>query len=183
MNSKIARRYSTALFEEAIARSILEQVALDAQTVMESIDGSRDLFLFFKSPIIDKKKKQSIVKEIFEGKVNTLTLHLMLLLIIRGREAETRNVFEDFLDFKNDKEGILKADVVTAIELNDEEKSNIKTKIDQYSKLNSQPTFRVDNSLIGGFKIKVKDVILDASITRQLELLSKKFKEGDISLN
>lgn len=183
MNSKIARRYSTALYEEAVARSILDKVAVDAMTVIDSIDESRELFLFFKSPIIDKAKKQEIVKEIFEGKINALSLHLILLLILRGREAETRNVFEDFLDLKNNKEGILKADVVTAVELNAEEKNNIKNKIDQFSKLNSQPTFRVDSSLVGGFKIKVNDTILDASITRQLELLSKKFKEGDISLN
>lgn len=183
MNSKIARRYSLALYEEAEIRSILDDVAVDALTVISLIDSSRELELFFKSPIIDKDKKQSIVTEIFEGKINKLSLHMLLLLITRKREPETKNVFEDFLDLKNEKDGILKADVTTAIELNDEEKKNIKTKIDNYSKLNSQPTFRVDDSLVGGFKIKINDTILDASITRQLELLSKKFKEGDISLN
>ena len=122
MNSKIARRYSLALYEEAGIRSILDDVAVDALTVISLIDSSRELELFFKSPIIDKDKKQSIVTEIFEGKINKLSLHMLLLLVTRKREPETRNVFEDFLDLKNEKDGILKADVTTAIELNDEEK-------------------------------------------------------------
>lgn len=183
VNSKIARRYSTALLEEADRQSLTDVIVKDAAVVIKAINDSRELQLFFQSPVIDKDKKLSIVTEIFKGKINQLSFSLISLMVSRKREAETKNVFEDFLELRDERNGIAKAEVVTAVELTEEEKKDIKLKIDHYSKLNSLPTFKVDKSVIGGFKIKIKDTILDASIKRQLELLLKKFKEGGVSLN
>ena len=94
-----------------------------------------------------------------------------------------QGIFEDFINLRKEKEGIVDVLVKTSIQLNDDEKLKMKQKIDSYTKLKSDLTFEIDNSIIGGFVAKINDTILDASIKRQLERLKEKFKQGDFILN
>ena len=183
MFEKISRRYSTALYAEAKSKGEVDKIAEDIEMVLRTIEENRDLKLFFKSPIIDKVKKTSVIKEIFEGNVQQLMLNFMLLLVERQRGEYIVEILSDFLELKNEKEGIVTVYVTSAVELSEEEKNHLKDKIDSYTKLNSKPTFKVEPDMIGGFKVKIKDVILDASIRHQLEILRKRFKQGDIALN
>lgn len=94
-----------------------------------------------------------------------------------------QGLFEDFINLRKEKEGIVDVLVKTSVPLNDEEKKNMNQKIDSYTKLKGNMTYEIDKSIIGGFVAKINDTILDASIKRQLQRLKDKFKEGDFSLN
>lgn len=183
MFDKISRRYSQALFEEATNRKEIDAVSDDRKLILDTLKSSRELELFFKSPIIDKIKKRKVVESIFSGKVSKLMLNFLYLLIEKQRESQIVEILDNFNYWKNEKEGIIEVQVTTAVALNDDERKRIKATIDSYTHLKSEPHFTVDKSIIGGFVVKVKDTILDASIKRQLEILKKKFKEGDIALN
>lgn len=183
MITKAARRYTIALYGVAEEKGSLNDVTGDITKILEIINTNRDLELFFRSPIVSKSKKLSLIKEIFEGNVSPLTMDFMVLLIHRRREALMQGIFEDFINLKKEKEGIVDVLVKTSIPLNDEEKSKLKQKIDSYTKLKSDLTFEIDKSIIGGFVAKINDTILDASIKRQLERLKQKFKQGDFILN
>ena len=183
MLERISRRYSNAMYDEAKSRGEVDQLSEDVEMVLRTIKANRDLELFFESPIIDKAKKTIVVKEIFEGKVSKLMLNLMLLLIQRQRDEHIVDILTNFMELKDEKDGIIPVNVTSAIELTDDEKNQIKDKIDSYTRMKSRPTFTVDPDLVGGFVVKIKDVILDASIRHQLEILRKRFKQGDIALN
>jgi F-type H+-transporting ATPase subunit delta len=183
MFERISRRYSIALYEEAKSIGDLDTISGDVDEVVDIIESNRELELFFGSPIIDQVKKTAVTREIFEGKISKLMLNFILLLIERHRDGHVVEILKDFRELKNEKEGIVTVDVTSAVELTDEEKNQIKNKIDSYTKLNSKPTFKVEPDLVGGFIVKIKDVVLDASIRHQLEILRKRFKEGDIALN
>ncbi|MBK8553567.1 MAG: ATP synthase F1 subunit delta [Ignavibacteria bacterium] len=183
MITKAARRYTIALYGVAEEKGTLNDVTDDITKILGIINSNRDLELFFRSPIVSKSKKLSLIKEIFEGNVLPLTMDFMVLLIHRRREALMQGIFEDFINLKKEKEGIVDVLVKTSIPLNDEEKAKMKQKIDSYTKLKSDLTFEIDNSIIGGFVAKINDTILDASIKRQLERLKQKFKQGDFILN
>lgn len=183
MITKAARRYTIALYEVAKDKGKLDAVAGDIANILGKINSNKDLELFFASPIVNKNKKLSIVKDIFSNNVSDLTMDFLNLLIERRREALTKGIFEDFLNLKKEKEGIVDVQVKTSVQLNDDEKSKMKQKIDSYTKLKSDMTFEIDKDIIGGFVAKINDTVLDASIKRQLDKLKKKFKEGDFILN
>ncbi len=183
MITKAARRYTIALYGIAGEKGSLNEVANDITKILAIINSNRDLELFFRSPIISKNKKLTLVKEIFGGNVSQLTMDFMMLLINRRREALLQGIFEDFINLKKEKEGIVDVLVKTSVPLNDDEKAKMKRKIDAYTKLKSDLTFEIDQSIIGGFVAKINDTILDASIKRQLEKLKQKFREGDFILN
>lgn len=176
MFSKATRRYSLALYEAAEEGKKLKKVATDSYNLIDLVKSSRDLHLLFTSPVIRNDKKMQIVELLFEKKIDRLTLDFIKLLITNNREALIVDVLDDFLELKNDAEGKTKASIKTAVKFDDAEKKKIKERIDGFTKLDCIPDFEEDVSLIGGFTVQVKDVVIDASIKRQLENLRNKFK-------
>jgi F-type H+-transporting ATPase subunit delta len=176
MLSKAIHRYSLALFQAAENSKKLEKVAVDSNNLIGLIKSSKDLHLFFISPVIKQEKKNKIVETLFKKRISQLSFEFIKLLISHNREGLIVDILEGFLDLKNDSEGRIKAKVITAVELDDKEKKKMKGKIDGFTDKNSIPEFTEDISLIGGFTIQVKDTVIDASIKRQLDNLRSEFK-------
>jgi len=65
----ISTRYAKALMEFADVRNLLEQVSNDMIMLEDSILKSKELIVVLRSPIINKDKKDLILKEIFANKV------------------------------------------------------------------------------------------------------------------
>jgi len=183
MITKAARRYTTALYEVSEEKGNTSEVANDIEKILVLINSNKDLELFFHSPIVNKDKKLSLINEIFGGNVTKLTMDFMILLVTRRREALLKGIFQDFINLKKEKDGIVDVEVKTSVPLNDEEKLKMKQKIDSFTKLKSNLSYEIDNSIIGGFVAKINDTILDASIKRQLERLKDRFRHGDYILN
>jgi F-type H+-transporting ATPase subunit delta len=180
MLSKAIHRYSLALYEAAEQSKQLDAVASDSNNLMGLLSSSKDLRLFFASPVIRSDKKNKLVESLFSKKISVLSLNFIKLLIKNKREGMLADILEGFLDLKNDAEGKIKADVRTAVQADDKEKKKVAEAINSFTGKKSIPEFSVDDSLVGGFTIQVKDVVIDASIKRQLENLRNKFKEINI---
>lgn len=180
MLSKAIHRYSLALFQAANNDKKLDKVSVDSNNLIGLIKSNKDLHLFFVSPVIKQEKKIKIVETLFKKKISQLSFEFIKLLIVHNREGLIVEILESFLDLKNDSEGKIKANVITAVKFNDIEKKKMKGKIDGFTNKNSIPDFSENESLIGGFTIQVKDTVIDASIKRQLENLRNKFKETNI---
>ena len=176
MANKLTSSYSDSLYEAASADNILNDVAADCVGFLSLIAESKELNIVLDSPVISKFKKINIIKTLFEGKVNKLTLNLILLVIKNRRESFLKLILQDFLDMKDEKEGIIKPVYTTALELKEEEKIKLKKEIDSITKKNSIPSFEVNPALIGGFTINIGDSIIDGSVKRQLEMMRKSLK-------
>lgn len=176
MLSKVTKRYSLALYEAAVRDKKLDIIAEDSNNIIGLVKSSKDLRLFFASPVIKKAKKIKVVEAIFADKVSQLSFEFLKLLVNHNRENLVKDILDGFLFLKYESEGKVKAFVKTAVKMDDEEIKKIKEKIDGFTGKNSLPEFTEDNSLIGGFTVQVDDIVLDASIKRQLENLKSKFK-------
>jgi F-type H+-transporting ATPase subunit delta len=176
MQSKVVNRYSLAMYEAAGDSKSLKKIVVDCQDLVEIISANRELRLLLNSPIIDKAKKKKILSGLFKGKINELSLSLLLLLVRNGREMYTAEVLTGFLDLVDVKEGVIKPLFTSAIALNDKEKNKIKKDIDRFTNKNSKPVYEVNADLIGGFTIRLKDSVIDGSVARQLELMKESLK-------
>ena len=183
MFSKISRRYSIALYKAADNLKKIDVVARDSNDILNLLKSSNKLSLFFSSPVIRKDKKIMVVKDLFEGKISEITFNFIKLLIVRNRENIISYILNDFLELKNEKEGVIDVTIKTAVELNKTEESKFKKKIDDYTKLRCIPSYQIDKDLLGGFTVQMKDTILDASIQRQLQMLKNRFKETETIIN
>lgn len=176
MSSKVINRYALALFKEAEKSKVLEKVAIDSNNIIGLIKSSKDLHLFFSSPVIKKEKKIKIVESLFKDKVSVLCFDFIKFLIVQNRENLILEILDTYLDLKNSSEGKTKAVVKTAVEFDESDKKKMKKKIDEFTGKDSIPEFVEDKSLIGGFTVQVNDTVIDASIKRQLDNLKNQFR-------
>ena len=182
-NKKVARRYTMALFELAEELKLTDKVINDFSDLIKSIEGSKELKLFLKSPIINSPAKGKALSEMFKGKFSDLTLKFVDILVKKEREDLLYDICKDFLDLVNLKRGIIKANVKTAISLGDKDKKILTEKLAQYTGKIIEANFIVDNSIKGGFVAQIDDKIIDASILRQLQILKEQFTKGSFAVN
>jgi F-type H+-transporting ATPase subunit delta len=104
-------------------------------------------------------------------------------LVKKGRENLLLEISKRFLFLSNQKLNRVDVDIVSAIELDDKQKEEIKTKLEMMIEKSVIPVFKVDSSIIGGFKARFSDTVVDASVKHQLELLKKKLFQEEYLRN
>lgn len=178
LNVRVARRYAQAIVELAEQHHTVDLFANDLAVVRGAIKGSPELRLFLKSPIIGKLRKIEVLKLLFGGKVGETVFQFIELLAEKGREDILLDIIDQFFAIRDERQGILNADVRTAVDFSNEQASNLQSTLESYSKKKVHIRFSIDKELRGGFVARIGDTMFDGSIKRQLELLRKRFVEG-----
>ncbi|NTU92402.1 MAG: F0F1 ATP synthase subunit delta [Chlorobiaceae bacterium] len=174
MSSAIAsRRYASALLDVAVEANFLETVTEDLQKIQDVISGSRDLQMALKSPLVRGDKKASILEEIFRGQVGEKTMIFLKLLAVKKRANLLSEVVTEFGTLLDEKNGYLNADVKSAVRFSEEQARELVNGLSARTGKKIRAKMSLDESLIGGFTVKIGDTILDGSVSHQLQLLRK----------
>jgi len=181
VNRKVARRYTKALYSLASDLKQVDAVKKDFEDIKSSVNSSKELKMFIESPIINPDKKSSVLNSLFSGKVSDLSLKFILLLCEKNRIGMLYDIADNLLKLINETRGIIEAKIITAVEMTGKEKSAITNMLKKYTGKDILPDYSVDSSIRGGFLAKIDDRIIDASISRQLELLKEKFLQGSFN--
>lgn len=174
----VARRYAQALYEEAEATGQTAAVDEDVDLIRESLDGSRDLVLFFESPVIARAKKEAVVKELFAPRVRPLTLQFLQLLIEKGREDLFPNVVRAYHHLRDRQRGIVAAQARVAYPIGETERAHLVSAIERMTGQRVRLTVKHDPALIGGVVIRVGDTVYDGSVRHQLASLREQLVHG-----
>lgn len=169
INTKASKRYASAVFDISLEKGNLDIILKDFQFIKETIEKSREFENVLLSPVINHNKKNAIFAEIFGDKLNTLTYEFMKLLINKKRDTITSQIIEQFIVLYNKHNNLIPVEISTAIELEEDTKNSVISKISTYLKQTIIPTFKVEKTLKGGIKIQVDDWVYDASIKTKLE--------------
>ncbi len=169
INTKVAKRYASAIFDIALEKGILDVVLNDLRLIKNALENSKELENLVLSPIVNYSKKIAIFEEIFLGKLDKLTFEFLKLLINKKRDNFVSQIIEQYFVLYNTQNNLTPVDIISAIELDNEFKENINNKIKKSLNLNTIPTFKVNKKLKGGIKIQVDDWVYDASISTKLE--------------
>ena len=173
-SDKLARRYATALFDEAQSKGSLETVYVDLQLLHDTFEASRELRAVFKNPIIYSSKKEQIADQLFKGKINSLTVDFIRLLLHERREAFLVEVVQQLFKLYNNFKGISEVTVTTAVEMDTAIQQNIEAFVRKESgKPNVKIIKKIDASIGGGFIVFFGDRLYDNSVRYKLNKLKK----------
>lgn len=174
-----ASRYAKAWMEEALQNGSVDEALRDIATITSTVDGSRDLSLFLKNPIHSRGVKQSVLDEIFKGKVSTQTMNVLNLLVAKGRVGELHAICTSFTSQHQKASGIVEASVSSPIALSQDEQNAVAKALETSLKKRVILTAHVDPSLIGGIKVRIGDQVVDGSVRHQLDVLRDRFTTQD----
>lgn len=173
---KVAGRYAKALFELALEYKVESQVRSNMELVFEICNDSKDLTLVFNSPVINDDKKIAIFKTIFAGKINELSQSFLTLLVKKNREANIREIAQEYVKIFKEYKGIRTATVKSASPINQPLREKIISMVKAHSNCEVELVEEVNEKLIGGFILKINDEQYDASILSKFKQLKKELK-------
>jgi len=178
--NKIASRYAKSLLDLAKEQNKVEAVLEDVKSMKQAAEN-RDLYLLLKSPIVKTDKKLSILKEIFSGKVDELTMAFVNIITKKGRESYLPEINDEFIAQYRAMSSISKVTITTAEPMSDADLESIKAKLQVSSETRDNLEFetKIDPSIIGGFVIEIGDKLYDASVQHKLDELKKQFSGND----
>ena len=176
--SRIANRYSKALFQLAQNQNKIDPVYQDMQFIANLISRSHELKSMLENPLIQSRIKGDVFSKIFKAKVDPLTYNFLSFICDKRRTNLLPSMIYRFEEYVHDYKEIITAKVVSAQSLDEEQiqkiKNNLVDKIGKTVLLKQA----VNNELIGGFIIRIKDTIIDLSVKGQLEKLRERMVLG-----
>jgi F-type H+-transporting ATPase subunit delta len=172
-STKAASRYAKALLELAIEQNKLEQVSADMRYLLEVNGETKDFQMLLNSPIVKSDKKLQIFGQLFDQfeKLTTLFIHQVTR---NGREYMLPEIAQSFESQLKAHNGIVPVTLITATALDSATRSNIISKIQNSVKGQLEIHEQIDESLIGGFIVRMDDKQVDASVVNQFNNLKQR---------
>ena len=167
-NEKLARRYATAVFQLAQEAGKVQPVQHDLHTFVEALDRDETVRKFFRSPVVDRKEKETIVAQAF-SRLDPIALHTLLLLIRKRRESLAETIVEQFDVLEREARGAQELRVVSARPLAQNELDALVQRLSAAYRTKFDVTQSVDPSLIGGIRITMGDRLIDGTIAGRLD--------------
>lgn len=165
------------MFAVAMEADRMDEFFEAAIALAEILRTNEDFSKLMNHPKIMKEDKVKIVEETFATRLPKEFIGLMTLMVEKGRANEMLSVFDYFVALVKEEKKIGKADVTTAITLNDEQKQRVEKKLLETTRYESfEMCYHVDESLIGGMVIRIGDRVVDSSIKTKLYELSRELR-------
>lgn len=175
MSRTIANRYARAWMKQVVEEGVLEPALKDAEAIAATLDGSRDLVLFLRSPIHSKEVKQKVLDAVFGAGLQDISQRVIRLLVSKGREGQLGDIAEAFVQMYRQAAGILDVEVATAHPLDDATLGQITSLLAKQTGKTISVAVRVDEDLIGGISVRIGDQVTDGTVKHKLEQLKEQF--------
>jgi len=169
--SLIGNRYAKALIALANEQGKLEEVYQDMK-FFETVCSENDEFRkIMANPIVRHEKKFGILKKIFENRVTNVTFSIFNVLTRKNREQLLYPIAQEFHKLYDEQKGIQKVQISTPVALTDAQKAEFSKVVSESTKKTVELTEKIDESLIGGYVLKIGDTQIDTSVKHKLNEL------------
>jgi ATP synthase F1 delta subunit len=174
---EIARVYSEALFEVALDKDKLDAIHDQLGEVADALDESRDLQVFFFSPYFSSNEKRDGISRAISGAEPELVNFLELLAEKHRMPAlfRVRKRFDELWAKENKR---LEVTVTSAVELDASVVESVGAEIEKQTGQTIELNSQIDPEIIGGIKLQVGNMVLDASIRNRLEKLRREVAQA-----
>ena len=170
-----ANRYSLALYELAKESKSVQEIEDQSSALIKLVNESKDFELIVRNPTNKKEDQINVINKISElYNFNILLKKFLCFLVEKRRLFFLQNILRNFVDICSHKRGEVKAKLVAAKQLNNDEVNKIKDELSKDFTNKVKLDYKYDPSLIGGLIIQVGSVMIDTSIKSKLKQLENK---------
>ena len=178
-NLKAAKKYSNALFQSAMDLNIIDRVYNDIIFIAETIDTNEQLKNVLLNPVVSVSDKKDIVQKLFSIHIEKITLNFMYLLIENNRLECLNEIINCYNQLSNNFNNVITPVIISAIELNEEQKNRIISKLEGKTNKRVIPEYVLKSEIIGGIIIEMGDKTIDLSIKTKFENMRKQLTKGN----
>jgi len=173
----IADRYASALYDLSSEGKYVDEVLSDLQKLEEYINKNKDLKILINSPLIASNEKLLILERLsLNHFFNVLTLTFLKVISNNKRFSSLPFIITRFMNINAEKRGEIFADITSADDLSNEQKSGIKNQLRLILGEKLSLNYIVDKNIIGGLIVKVGSKMIDSSLASKINKLKIKMK-------
>lgn len=174
MAKLVSKVYSEALFEAAIEEEKTDIFLKEVQDILVILEQNPELDKLMKHPQIPKREKELVLDKVFQNRTSKELTGFMKLLINKERYDELPQIFKDLIDRMKEEKKIGAAFVTTAVALSAEKKKAVEKRLLQTTDYKFlEMHYEVDETIIGGIIIRMKERVVDSSVRTKLEDMKK----------
>jgi F-type H+-transporting ATPase subunit delta len=171
-STRAAIRYAKAILEIAGSKSAEKAVSNDMFSIATTLQNNAELSTFIQNPTIKVEVKEGALLEVFAN-VNQVTKSLFHLLFENKRFEILEAIALEYNKVFDEMNGVETAKVITAIAMTPELEAKVLAKIATFSDKKITIENTIDESIIGGFILRIGDKQYNASVANRLQVLKR----------
>ncbi|PZU88200.1 MAG: ATP synthase F1 subunit delta [Chryseobacterium sp.] len=175
LTSKVAKRYAQGLLDFTQESGNTEAVFGEMKDIVKIMSSSKELNQFVNTPIIDSRKKEAIALEIFKD-FSPVSKNIIRLVIKQGREAQLKNIAQEFINKVEDIKGTQRITLVSATALSQDNIQKIIADSKMVNVSNYDLETIIKPEILGGYILRIGDQQIDASVRTKLGNIKKEFQ-------
>jgi len=176
--SAVAARYANALADVVTANTSKltpELAVAELRTFESALHDSPELETALVTPAVPVARKRAVVGRIGDIlKLSGVTRNFLFVLIDHRRITSLSEIIAVFEEVVDARLGYARAEVLSAAELNDGERSTLNAQLEHLTGKRIRMRFAIDPALIGGAVARIGSTVYDGSVRGQLATLQRR---------
>ncbi len=161
-----ASRYAAAYFQWAREADYLQR-GEEELGLVERHFQDQSIMGFLRHPLVSRREKKLLLEDMARG-LSPNVLNLVKLLADNDHLPLVPLIFAAFKKQALAHAGIKEAEVVSAVELGSPQRQVLKAALEMRFKSKIRLVSRIDRQVVGGFRVRVGDYVLDLSVAAAL---------------
>ncbi|HMK28903.1 MAG TPA: ATP synthase F1 subunit delta [Terriglobales bacterium] len=173
--SAITGRYARAFADVVFDKNLdVERVLRELHSMIGVVNSSVELQRIWENPAIPSDQKQKLLGALTARlEVSRPVRNFLAVLIDHHRIAQLPEITAQFEHEVNERLGFTEAEIVSARELSEREKSELEAQIERLTGKKVRAQYATDPNVLGGAIVKVGSTIYDGSVRGQLQKIKE----------
>lgn len=174
-----ARRYAKAVYEMGEELNLSSKFSQDIKLLKELCEKVDGFVSFLANPVIDVLAKKEIISEALKGESpHPYIANLIFFLVEVNKIKLLPYICKFYQDIEDMYAGRVRGTVIVPEFLTDDDVIAIKSAIEKAINKEIILSQEVNKDMIGGIIVRVGDMVYDASVRKQLEILKDNIFKG-----
>lgn len=176
----LADRYARALYIVTEKRGETALALTDLRGAWEAIRPGTSAGRLLATPLVLLSDKRKAVQQVLDGRALKSVALFIDLLLRKKRLTELPGIVSEFEALVERKEGVQRAQVVSAVPLTDAEQRQLHAELERMTGKTIRLTAQVDSRLLGGALVRIGDRVIDRSVKSLLEAVEHRLLETTV---
>ncbi len=177
LSQEVAKKYANALFLSVKEKNLTDVAYEQFNSLKELISKDKTLINFLSAPHVLDENKMALVRDVFTPRIERLFVEFLLVLVDKNRINFLDDIIDEFDRLIEAEKGIGRVTVITAIPLDDSQRTRLNQKMITKTGLEIVLEEKVDKTILGGMIIILHNEIIDGSVRHGLDLIEEKLNK------
>jgi len=173
-HTKAAKRYARALFDLARESGQVDNLRADMEAMRNLLDSVPGLAAFMHNYMLPVTIRTRVITELFSGRVTPLTFRFLMFTEKKKRCSIFGQICEGFIELHDQMLGIVKGRITSPFEMRETDVQSVTGFAGTKTSGKLSLSVALDPALIGGFRLRLGDIVYDASTAVQMQMLKEK---------